>query len=250
MTVTVTSPATLWNFGDGDTSTDPNPSHDFAPPGGAQHVTLTVTDNDDATGTATRDFSVSETASPVTFVGRQSTPTPTAPLTLSRCRPTPRWATRMVLFFAANTTSPTYTYPAGWTAVGGTVTGSGFVGRAFTRVATAADLGTVGASDVVGLRQVRHGTRLSTEEPPGSQPTPAPCTTGAASTAHTSPAVNAPAGSKWLVTYWADKTSSHHRLDTAGRTDLPQQRVRHLGGPHVRPARRQRCRRLRQHRAA
>ena len=31
---------------------------------------------------------------------------------------------------------------------------------------------------------------------------------GAASTAHTSPVVNAPAGSKWLVTYWADKTSS------------------------------------------
>ncbi len=196
----------LWNFGDGDTSTDPNPSHDFAPPGGPQHVTLTVTDNDDATGTATRDFSVSETASPVTFVGRQSHQRqPHAPHVAVPSNT--QVGDRMVLFFAANTTSPTYTYPAGWTAVGGTVTGSGFVGRAFTRTATAADLGT--SVRVTSSAYAKSDMALSVYRgATGIAANAGALHAGAASTAHTSPVVNAPAGSKWLVTYWADKTSS------------------------------------------
>ncbi len=52
--------------------TDPNPSHDFAA-AGPQHVTLTVTDNDNDTGTASKDFNVSDTASPVSFVGVNET---------------------------------------------------------------------------------------------------------------------------------------------------------------------------------
>ena len=196
----------LWNFGDGDTSTDPNPSHDFAPPGGAQHVTLTVTDNDDATGTATRDFSVSETASPVTFVADSHTNANRTTHTVAVPSNT-QVGDGMVLFFAANTTSPTYTYPAGWTAVGGTVTGSGFFGRAFTRTATAADLGT--SVRVTSSAYAKSDMALSVYRgATGIAANAGALHAGAASTAHTSPVVNAPAGSKWLVTYWADKTSS------------------------------------------
>ena len=113
----------------------------------------------------------------------------------------------MVLFFAANTTNPTYTYPAGWTAVGSPLTGSGFFGRAFTQGRHRGRRRDLGAGDVVGLRQVRHGAlRLPRRHRGGGQ-----CrrlARGTATTAHTSPTVSAPAGSKWLVTYWADKTSS------------------------------------------
>ncbi len=42
-----------WNFGDGSTSTQPNPTHTFAA-SGTYGVSLTVTDNDGATGTVTQ----------------------------------------------------------------------------------------------------------------------------------------------------------------------------------------------------
>ncbi|MFO7852023.1 MAG: PKD domain-containing protein [Bacteroidota bacterium] len=48
-----------WNFGDGSTSTDQNPSHTYAA-GGTYQVSLTVTDDDGATGTSSQDVTVSE----------------------------------------------------------------------------------------------------------------------------------------------------------------------------------------------
>jgi PKD repeat protein len=49
----------LWEFGDGQTSTDPNPVHTYAEPGDYQ-VRLTVTDDSAATGTRTRDATAAE----------------------------------------------------------------------------------------------------------------------------------------------------------------------------------------------
>jgi PKD repeat protein len=196
----------LWDFGNGDTSTEANPGYDFPPPGGPQHVTLTVTDNDNDTGTATKDFTVSDTASPVTFVGVNETnanrtnhdvtvPAGTQPGDL------------MVLFFAANSTNPTFSTPSGWTAAAPAQTGTLIVGRAYTRVATASDTpgstiritSSAYAKSDMALAVYRGATGVAAGA--GNLET----TTTAA---HTSPTVNAPAGSKWLVTYWSDKTSA------------------------------------------
>jgi PKD repeat protein len=194
----------LWDFGDG-TSTDANPHHDFTTPG-AKHVTLTVTDNENATGTTSKDFSVSDTASPVSFIGVNETnanrtnhdvtvPAGTQPGDV------------MLLFFSANSTNPTFSSPAGWTAVASPLNGTLIVGRAYTKVATASDTpGTVvritssaiAKSDMT-LASYRGATGVAASA--GNLET-------VSRAAHTSPTVNAPAGSKWLVTYWADKTSA------------------------------------------
>ncbi len=50
-----------WNFGDGSSSTAQNPSHSYGAEG-TYTVSLTVTDNDGATGSTTKDVTVSETA--------------------------------------------------------------------------------------------------------------------------------------------------------------------------------------------
>src|SRR5204863_11538 len=54
-----------WTFGDGATSTAPNPSHPYAT-GGSYTVTLTVTDNQGATGSTSHSVTVSQPNQPPT----------------------------------------------------------------------------------------------------------------------------------------------------------------------------------------
>ena len=115
----------------------------------------------------------------------------------------------MVLFFAANTTNPTYTYPAGWTAVGAALNGTGYRGTGLHQGGHGGrHPGTVVRVTSSALRQVRHGARRLPRRHRHRPPSAGRLETATTSAAHTSPTVNAPAGSKWLVTYWADKTSA------------------------------------------
>ncbi len=49
----------LWNFGDSQTSTEPNPTHEYAT-AGTYTITLTVTYNDNSTQTISKDIEVVE----------------------------------------------------------------------------------------------------------------------------------------------------------------------------------------------
>ena len=55
-----------WNFGDGATSTEQNPTHMYASDG-TYSVTLTVTDNEGATGTTSKDVTVSTAGGGITL---------------------------------------------------------------------------------------------------------------------------------------------------------------------------------------
>ena len=145
-----------WDFDDDvdGTGSGETTSHTFST-AGPRTVSLTVTDNDGESDTQTFDISPTDVASPVDFVAAAST----VGNRLNHTVPIPaavEAGDALVLFFASNTTTPTYAGPAGWTEIG-SVGGSGTAGRAYAKVASAADAATgatYGAGRPVGVRQV------------------------------------------------------------------------------------------------
>lgn len=217
-----------WDFGDGATSSGPSPttSHTYGA-AGARTVTLTVTDDDNLTDSTTRTANPSVTQTDVQFVAAASTAgnrvnhTVTVPASTQP-------GDLLLLFFVANSQTPTYTGPAGWTQVEAQA-GDGTVGRAYVRTATAANAGspvTVTSSgyakSVISVAVYR-GVNATT---------PVTATASAlqtnTSTTHVTPTVNAPDGNQWLVSYWADKSNG-----TTGWTLPPSvtQRTTASGSP-------------------
>lgn len=197
-----------WDFGDGATSAGPSPtaSHEYAG-AGARTVTLTVTDNDNLTNSTTRTANPSITQTDIQFVAAASTAgnrqnhTVTVP---GSTQP----GDLLLLFFVANSQTPTYSGPSGWTEVEAQA-GDGTVGRAFVRTATAADAGrpvTVVSSgyaksviSVAAYRGVNATTPVTAA---------ASALQTSSTTTHVTPTVVAPDGNQWLVSYWADKSNA------------------------------------------
>ena len=197
-----------WDFGDGTSASGASAttSHTYGAPG-PRTVRLTVTDNHLPTGTTTRTANPTNTQTPVAFVGASSTSgnrlshTVTIPGSVQP-------GDLLVLFFVANSTTPTYTGPAGWTQIE-TQSGDTTAGRAYTKIATGGDAGASVAvtssayakdvTSVVAYRGVDLGTPL-TDSASELQTS--------STAAHSTPTVNAPDGQQWLVSYWADKSSA------------------------------------------
>jgi hypothetical protein len=191
-----------WDFGDGEASDDVSPTHSYAT-AGPRAVTLTVTDDDGETGQTTRNINPSDEVSPVTFVAAASTTgnrtnhSVTVPASVQA-------GDQLVLFFTANSTTPSYSVPNGWT-LEESRSGDGTVGFAYSRVATAADAGnTVAitssgvAKDVVTVAAYRGGSVTATASELQTID----------ATARTTPLVNAADDQHWLVSYWSDKGST------------------------------------------
>ena len=224
-----------WNWGDGTAhGTTANPIHTYGS-AGARTVTLTVNDGQGHVSTATTTVNPSTApAAATSFVGAESSQGNRRNHSTSVPSGTQVGDT-LVAFFVANTTNPTYDGPTGWTLVE-TQNGSGVVGRAWTRTATAADLGsrvTVTSSSyaksdltVAAYRGVDAGAPITAS---------AARTDNSSGAAHASPTVTAPDSNGWLVTYWADKAN-----DTTGWAAPAGQQVREApttstGSGHVTP---------------
>ena len=102
-----------WDFGDGTTSTDAAPSHAFAA-AGSYDVTLTVTDAEGLTDSVTHQVTVDDQAPPIEHVASAAAASSTAKATVTV--PSSVVAgDRLLLVTSVNSTSQTFTDPAGWT---------------------------------------------------------------------------------------------------------------------------------------
>jgi hypothetical protein len=203
-----------WDFGDGTTGSGQTVSHTYAG-AGSQPVTLTVTDDSNATGstTVTADPKAPPAPSQVAFVdaststANRSTHTVDIPATVQP-------GDQLLLFFTANSATQKYTLPTDWTVLHN-LPGDGATGIALARTATAGDAGrkvtitsttvdstgatvTALSKDVMTVAAYRGGTVTSST----SVADPSD------STKRTTPAITAPNSQQWLVSYWSDKGSN------------------------------------------
>ncbi len=198
-----------WDFGDGTSpGSGVSTSHTYAT-AAARTVTLTVTDDhsNSDTDTVLATTTAPPAATPISFVaaaatnGNRTSHAVTVPTSV-------RAGDALLLFFSANTTNPTYTNPAGWTVVQSR-NGDGTVVRSYRKVATATDAGTsvrvtssAYAKSDLSVVAYRNTNRTN---PIAASASKVDNATGAA---HVSPALTATGSTSWLVTYWADKSTS------------------------------------------
>ena len=195
-----------WNFGDGTTGTGATATHAYGA-AGTYTITLTVTDNRGGTATTTRSVTVSVPTTAIAFRGAANsnangtTSTVTVPAAVQA-------GDALVLTATVNADTVTVSDPAGWTRIDRSAT-TGIQTVVWSKVATAADAagavsvtlgGTVKTSLTVAAWS---GTSATT---PVASVTDAVDTT--AKTAHTTPAATVATPGSWVVSYWADKSSS------------------------------------------
>ncbi|MCW2797923.1 PKD domain-containing protein, partial [Nocardioides sp.] len=197
-----------WDFGDGATGTGSTANHVYQDPG-TYTISLVVTDNQAATDDASSTQVVvgAPVASTVSYVGgavnqgNVTTPNVTTPPTISA-------GDRMVMVLTLNASTRVLSDPTGvtgWTVLGTTTSGS-MQTRVYTKTATADDANkkvivtldaaakyTMTVADYSGVRagSIVYADFAETVTRAG----------------HATPVVDAPAGS-WVVSYWADKTST------------------------------------------
>ncbi len=194
-----------WDFGDGGTATGATAHHDFAA-GGDQSVTLTVTDNESATGSVTKTVPVTAPAvSNIEFIGAATVGT----LLVSSASVTVPAAVQegdtLVLYGTFANATPGLVPPSGWTEAG-TATASGMMSTVWTTTAaadTAGSIVTVGMTTAskAGLTLVAYRNASATISPGAIA-----SSIDNSQTTHTAPMVTAPSGA-WLLSYWSDKSS-------------------------------------------
>jgi PKD repeat protein len=194
-----------WQFGDNTTGTGQKPSHPYATAGNYT-VTLTVTDDQGATGSISHPVSPSSTGTPVAFVGAAHGQTG-AVSTLAATVPATAHVGDTAVMVMTTSTSSGWSAPTnvtGWTQLDSFTNGS-TTSTAWTKTLATGDPG----------KQVRftaasaHKAVLDVAVYSGvAAATPVNARVGdAGRTTHTTPTVTAPAGS-WVLSMWTDKSET------------------------------------------
>ena len=200
---TITSYA--WSFGDGNTGTGARLTHDYAT-SGTYPVTLTVTDGTGATGSVTRNVAVAA-GPPISYLasasatGNSTSETVTVPAAVAS-------GDGMLLLATDVSGTQPLTGPPGWTPVGSNA-GTAISTQAWSRVAQAGDAGqpvTVGfGGQYKGSVQLLAYAGTSPTSPVLSATSTVSHTTTSAAT---TPLVNNTGTGRWIVSYWAAKSSA------------------------------------------
>ena len=218
-----------WDFGDGTTDTRATTTHTYSGPG-ARTVTLTVRDDQDAIGFTARAASPVAPAAALAYVAANST-NGNRTVHAVQVPAGVQAGDALLLFFTGNLETVTISGPAGWTGVHA-VSPSGVAGRLWSKVATGSDGGstvTVTSSAITKSDLTVAAYRGTAASPIGASAVKVDTATA---TSHTTPTVSVTDPGGWLVSYWADKSSS-----TTAWTTPAGQSVRSgstgTGGGHI-----------------
>ena len=195
-----------WTFGDGQVGSGATPSHTYAGPG-TYNYTLTVTDNGGASSPAFHgSVTVTSTSAPIAFVGSAGAVINSGTsVTVTTPSAVAVGDTELLYVTTTNAATGVITTPSGWSPV--TTQNSLPVQTAvFRKTATASDPNSAvtdtltssgpSAAQLVSYRGVGTGTVT---------------TAGAADAAtatHVAPAIAVTTTGSWVVSFWADKSSS------------------------------------------
>jgi len=198
-----------WKFGDGATSTQAAPSHPYAS-AGTYSVQLTVTDNGDLTDTATRSVSVSDAASTLSFIGENHSVVSSNQMSVS----VPSNVVdgdALVLALSTSAATPSAPSGAGWSLVD-TRTAGTLTSQVWSKVATAADAGTSVTLTTPSI--VKSTLALLAYRGIASAPISAFAdrAESVVQTTHTTPTLTVPAGGGWVLSIWAEKSSTTTQL--------------------------------------
>lgn len=191
-----------WDFGDGSVATDAATTHTYDSPG-QRTVTLTVTDNDGMTGQTARQINPSIAA--VSFVGAASAKSNKIRHTVT-VPPTVQVGDALLLFFAGNSSTPSIPDPPGWTPLRQS-DANGAVGRLWGKVATAGDAGSVAAVSASSI--IKADITVAAYRGTSGDPIAASAAANDANrSTHTTPTITTSVAGAWLLSYWADKSST------------------------------------------